>query len=202
MVHDGALGLHGLSVDALRQEPGGTALLPTTEPGGFLDRVTAAGTLDGAPEMLAPARARAVSLFDELLAEPPDQLKLITRRTSHTLNSAMQNVRRLKDTGAADNPLYVAPDDAGRLGLHDGDRVRIANRFGAIEAAVRVDDTLRSGVVAMTHGFGNAGLTGMAVAAAYPGVNVNALAPHGPGTIDPVSGMSHLTGIAVEVTPV
>lgn len=202
MVHDGALAAHGLSVEALRQTPDGTALLPPTEPGGFLDRVTADGTLDGAPEMLAVARERAVAQFDELLAEPADQLKLITRRTSHTLNSAMQNVRRLKDSGAADNPLYVGPDDADRLDLRDGDRVRIANRFGTIEAAVRIDDTLRSGVVAMTHGFGNAGLTGMAVAAAFPGVNVNALAPHGPGTIDPVSGMSHLTGIPVEVTPV
>ncbi len=202
MVHDGALGAHGLSVEAVRQEPGGTVLLAPTEPGGFLDRATPHGTIDGAPEMLAIARERAAALFDELLAEPPDQLKLITRRTSHTLNSAMQNVRRLKDTGAADNPLYVGPDDAGRLGLHDGDRVRIANRFGEIEAAVRINDTLRAGVVAMTHGFGNAGVTGMAVAAAFPGVNVNALAPHGPGTIDPVSGMSQLTGIPVEVVRV
>ena len=35
-----------------------------------------------------------------------------------------------------------------------------------------------------------------------PGVNVNALAPHGPGTFDPVSNMAQVTGIAVEVEPV
>ncbi|CAB4543007.1 unannotated protein [freshwater metagenome] len=34
----------------------------------------------------------------------------------------------------------------------------------------------------------------------YPGVNVNALAPVGPGSFDPVSTMSQLTGIPVEVT--
>ena len=51
----------------------------------------------------------------------------------------------------------------------------------------------------MSHGFGNERTPGMLVAQAYPGVNVNALSPSGAGSFDPVSAMSHLTGIAVEV---
>ncbi len=199
LVHDTALAEHGLSMEALRQAPGGVAVLPVSEPGGLLDRSTPNGTFSGAPEMLVDAWTRAETIFEELAAEDPLQLKLISRRTSHTLNSAMQNVRRLKQTGAADNPLYVSPGDAERLALADGVRVRISNRYGSIDAPVRVDSTLREGVVAMTHGFGNAGTTGMPVAREFPGVNVNALAPHGPGSFDPVSSMSHLTGIAVDV---
>ena len=54
----------------------------------------------------------------------------------------------------------------------------------------------------MTHGYGNADTTGMRRSRERPGVNVNALAPHGPGTFDPVSNMAQVTGIAVEVEPV
>jgi anaerobic selenocysteine-containing dehydrogenase len=202
MLYDGSLAEHGLSMAALRASDDGVAVLAPTEPGGFLQRMTPDGTLDGAPAMLGPARERAVTLFDELAAEPDDQLKLITRRTSHTINSALQNVERLKKGAGADNPLWLSPADAERLGVAEGARVRVWNRFGEVEADARLDDTLRPGVVAMTHGFGNAATSGQPVARAHPGVNVNALSPVGPGTFDPVSTMSHLTGIPVEVAPI
>jgi hypothetical protein len=54
----------------------------------------------------------------------------------------------------------------------------------------------------MTHGFGNAATSGMPVAQRFPGVNVNALSPTGPGSFDPTSTMSQLTGIPVEVEAV
>jgi anaerobic selenocysteine-containing dehydrogenase len=138
-------------------------------------------------------------MFGALVDESPDQLRLITRRTSHTINTAMQNVERLKRGAGADNPLYLAPEDATRLGIADGARVRVSNEYGVIEANAKIDATLRTGAVAMTHGFGNARTAGQPVAQKYPGVNVNALAPIGPGSFDPVSTMSHLTGIPVEV---
>ena len=62
-----------------------------------------------------------------------------------------------------------------------------------------LDEKLREGVVAMTHGFGNAGTSGMPIAQSMPGVNVNVLSPTGPGSFDPLGGMSWLTGIQVEV---
>ena len=202
MLYDGSLADHGLSMAALRASDDGVAVLPPTDPGGFLDRTTADGTLDGAPAMLEPARQRALAQFEELLAEPEHQLKLITRRTSHTINSAMQNVERLKKGLGADNPLFLSPVDADRLAVTDGSRVRISNSFGTIEANAQIDDTLRPGVVAMTHGFGNARTVGQPVAQRFPGVNVNALSPVGPGTFDPVSTMSQLTGIPVEVAAI
>lgn len=198
-INDGALARHGLSLDALRQRADGIALLEQVPPGSFLDTMRPDGLLDGDPPMLRMARARAVEQFDELRAEPVTTLKLITRRTAHTINSALQNVEGLKAKGASDNPLYVSPPDADRLSLTDGDRVRISNHWGNVESTVVVDDTLRDGVVAMTHGFGNARTSGMPHAQRHPGVNVNALAPVGPGSFDPVSTMSQLTGIPVEV---
>ena len=93
------------------------------------------------------------------------------------------------------------PDDGRRLGLAPGDRVAVGNAYGNLEAGVRFDPRLRPGVVGMTHGFGNAATSGMRGAQARAGVNVNVLAPHGPGTFDPVSCMSQVTGIAVDVRP-
>lgn len=199
MLYDGPLAEHGLSMAALRSSDRGLALLPPVEPGGFLDRMTPDGTIDGEPEMLEPARARAIDAFDELLREPDERLRLITRRTTRTINTALHNIERLKKSGVADNPLYVSPEDARRLGIETGSAVRVSNDHGAIDAIAVVDPTLRVGVVAMTHGFGNAHTTGQSVARRYPGVNVNALAPVGPGSFDPVSGMSQLTGIPVAV---
>ena len=65
--------------------------------------------------------------------------------------------------------------------------VRVHNGHGSVVTTARLDDTLRPGVVAMTHGLDAA--------------NVNALSPVGPGTFDPVSAMSQLTGIPVSVEP-
>ena len=199
LLYDAGLDEHGLSMAALRATDGGVAVLTPSEPGTFLDRMTADGTLDANPAMLEPARRRAVELFAELAAEPADQLKLITRRTSHTINSAMQNVERLKKGIGADNPLFLSPIDAERLAVVDGAKVGVSNDYGRLEATAKVDPSLRPGVVAMTHGFGNAGTTGMPVAQRFAGVNVNVLTPTGPGTFDPVSTMSQLTGIPVDV---
>ena len=199
-INDGALGRQGLSMAALRELPDGIALLEQVAPGSFLDTMRADGRIEGDPPMLRMAKGRALEQFDELSAEPTGTLKLITRRTSHTINSALQNVEKLKAKGAGDNPLYMSPIDADRFSLVDGTPVRVANRWGAVESTVRIDDTLRDGVVAMTHGFGNADTSGMPHAQSHPGVNVNALAPVGPGSFDPVSTMSQLTGIPVEVT--
>ena len=199
-INDGALGNHGLSLASLRERTDGIALLEPTMPGTFLDRMRPDGMIDGDPPMLRIAKERTVEQFAEALFEPTDSLKLITRRTSHTINSALQNVEKLKAKGAASNPLYMSPADADRRSLTDGTNVRIANLWGSVESTVKIDDTLREGVVAMTHGFGNANTSGMPHAQRYPGANVNALAPVGPGSFDPVSTMSQLTGIPVEVT--
>jgi anaerobic selenocysteine-containing dehydrogenase len=93
----------------------------------------------------------------------------------------------------------MSPGDAERLGLAEGARVVCRSAHGAVQATLALDADLMPGVVAMTHGWGNA-RTGMSVAKAHPGVNANALLPTGVGSFEPLSNQAHMTGIAVEVS--
>ena len=197
LLFDGALAPGGTSIDTLR-DAGGVLPLPEPGAGGSLGRRGVDEVIVAVPDGFRSTLARGHALFDELRSEPVDQFKLITRRTRNTINSTLHNL----PTAAPDdepNPLWMNPDDAQRLGVAAGERVAVAKAYGAIEAGVRFDPRLRTGVVAMTHGFGNAATTGMPGAQRHAGVNVNVLAPHGPGTFDPVSCMSQVTGIPVDV---
>src|SRR5262249_39957147 len=97
--------------------------------------------------------------------------------------------------------LYVHPDDAAERGLADGDKARLSNAHGALELEISIDSGLMRGVVALTHGWGNRGSTGMSVAARTPGVNANVLLPVGPGSFEPLSSQAFMTGIPVDLAP-
>jgi len=198
---NGRLGETGHSVAALRELPGHVAVLPEAPHGGFLARVAGeAGRFDACPESLQATFPRADVIFDDLAGEGGEGLKLITRRTHTMLNSAFQNVKALRDMrGAKTNPLYMNPRDALERGLSEGQFVTVRSSSGKLRAELALDDQLREGVVAMSHGFGNDKASGMPVAQSMPGVNVNELSPTGEGSFDPVGGMGHLTGIRVEV---
>lgn len=199
-VWDGRLGEHGHSIAALREAPGHLVRIPHPEPGHFLGDLRGESDFDCCPPMLQDMLDRAEPIFTSLVEEDGGTLKLITRRTNTMLNSGFQNVKALRDMqGAATNPLYMHPRDALERGLRDGQRVVVRNDQGEVQTELALDEKLREGVVAMTHGFGNAGTSGMPVAQSMPGVNVNVLSPVGPGSFDPLGGMSWLTGIQVEV---
>jgi formate dehydrogenase len=199
---DGRLGETGHSIAELREAEGHVIVLPEAEPGGFVERVAAGGRFDCCPAPLEATLARAEPVFDELVRESGKGLKLITRRTNYMLNSSFQNVKALRETrGGRTNPLFMNPDDALDRGLADGQWVIVRNGNGEVRAELELEPDLCPGVVAMSHGFGNAGTSGMPVAQSLPGVNVNILSPTGAGSFDPVGGMGHLTGIPVEVEP-
>jgi anaerobic selenocysteine-containing dehydrogenase len=199
-VWNGRLGETGHSIASLRAAPGHVALLSEAAHGGFLGRVTGGGRFDACPPELRETLSRAEAIFADLAAEPGARLKLITRRTHTMLNSGFQNVMALREMrGARTNPLYMNPRDALARGLVEGQTVLVHNAHGELRAELALDAHLREGVVAMSHGFGNERTSGMPVAQAMPGVNVNALSPTGPGSFDPVGGMGQLTGIPVEV---
>jgi anaerobic selenocysteine-containing dehydrogenase len=54
------------------------------------------------------------------------------------------------------NYVFMHPDDVARLGLRDGQTVRLRSAAGEIELPVQVDADLMPGVVAATHGWGHA----------------------------------------------
>jgi anaerobic selenocysteine-containing dehydrogenase len=190
----------GHSLEELRANPHGL-VLPDLEPGRFFDEwlQTSDKRVDCCPPLFAEALGRCEAICRELEREPADQLKLITRRDAWMHNSWYHNVARLKRPGHLENPLFMSPGDAERLGLAEGARVVCRSAHGAVRATLALDADLMPGVVAMTHGWGNA-RTGMSVAKAHPGVNANALLPTGVGSFEPLSNQAHMTGIAVEVS--
>ncbi len=155
--------------------------------------------MDCCPTVFAPALVRMADIFDELAAEPPGQLKLISKREARMMNSWLANLPRLKTKTNATNHLYMHPADAAARGLADGARVLVRNAHGAVEVPLRLSDELLPGVVAMPHGWGQALTTGMRVAQRTPGANCNRLLPTGPGSFEPLSGQAHMTGVPVEV---
>lgn len=193
----------GLSLAQLKGAPRQTVRLAGLAPGRFFDEFiqTEDKRVDCCPPLFARALARAHAIFEELQREPVEQLKLINLRTIFMQNSWFHNVEKLKGDKRSHNPLHIAPHDALRLGVRDGDAVCVESKWGRIDAIVAVDDTLRPGVVAMTHGWGHQRSAGLRVARKYPGVNVNAILPSGPGSYEPLSNQAHMTGVPVRVVP-
>jgi anaerobic selenocysteine-containing dehydrogenase len=97
--------------------------------------------------------------------------------------------------------VHVHPDDAGRLGLADGERARVSSRTGAIELPVEVTDAVMPGVVSIPHGWGHdePGIA-MSVASEHAGANSNVLADE--QLFDVPSGNAVLNGIPVALAPV
>ncbi len=75
----------------------------------------------------------------------------------------------------------------------------VSTDVATVRLPVKLLDDLMPGTVALPHGWGHQHATGLSVASRTSGVNVNLLAASGPDHVDPASGMSHLTGLPVEV---
>ncbi len=116
-------------------------------------------------------------------AEYPFQLT--TGRRLDSYNTGVQ-------TGGYTSPLRrgesldLSPEDATRLGLLDGDAVRITSRRGSVVAPARIDPSLRPGLVFMTLHFQDE-------------VQTNVLTVD---YTDPKSGTAEFKACAVKVEPV
>ncbi|MFI5316799.1 MAG: molybdopterin-dependent oxidoreductase [Myxococcota bacterium] len=199
---DHMLHARGHSLDALRAGERPLVFEPLTPGRFFAEQVqTPDGKVDCCPRAFGDALARAERICAELEAEGVTRLKLITRRDPYMHNSWYANVPAMKRGDRDRNRLYVHPDDARARSLADGAKARIWNEHGALELELAYDAGLMPGVVALTHGWGNRGSTGMSVAARTPGVNANALLPIGPESFEPLSSQAFMTGIPVELAP-
>jgi anaerobic selenocysteine-containing dehydrogenase len=140
---------------------------------------------------------KAVATLDSTLfaGMPDDQILLIGRRHLRSNNSWMHNYRRLVK-GKDRCQLYVHPTDVARLGLTDGQKVRLRSRTGAIEVNFVATDEVMPGVVSLPHGWGH-GRKGirMATASEFAGVSINDVTDE--TLIDRVSGNAALNGVPV-----
>jgi predicted molibdopterin-dependent oxidoreductase YjgC len=130
--------------------------------------------------------------FSIVLHDPPVEMPdsdypflLTTGRRLDSYNTGVQ-------TGGYTSPLRrpetldISPEDAARLGLEDGDLVRVSSRRGSVMAPARLDTALRPGLVFMTLHFQDE-------------VRVNQLTLD---VSDPKSGTSEFKACAVQVEPV
>lgn len=156
-------------------------------------------TVSGKVELLPRPIVDDLPRLRTALRERPDGLVLIGRRHLRSNNSWLHNIPAL--TGGTNRcTLHIHPDDADRLGITDGDPVRIKGAGGEVTAPAEVTDVVRRGVVSLPHGWGHDRPgTRMSHAALDPGVNVNQLLDG--SLLDPLSGNAVLNGIPVELGP-
>jgi formate dehydrogenase len=123
--------------------------------------------------------------------------QLIGRRDLRSNNSWLRNVPKLM-RGDRDRRLRIHPDDAGRLGIVDGEMVRVRSRVGAVESEVKVTDELMPGVISLPHGWSDGVETHRRVVAELGrGPNTNELIDQ--RVIEPLAGMAWLNGFPVTV---
>ncbi|RZU11730.1 molybdopterin oxidoreductase family protein [Streptomyces sp. BK239] len=185
----------GLSLARLLDHPHGIDLGPL-RPRLPQPLKTAGGRIELLPAPIAGdlPRLRAAA------AERPTGLLLVGRRHLRSNNSWMHNVPAL--TGGTNRcTLHLHPEDAERLGVRDGDPVRVKGAGGEVTAPAEVTDAVRTGVVSLPHGWGHDRPgTRLSHASTDPGVNVNQLLDG--SLLDPLSGNAVLNGVPVEVAPV
>jgi predicted molibdopterin-dependent oxidoreductase YjgC len=127
--------------------------------------------------------------FSVVIDDPPTDtlsvefpLRLTTGRRLDSYNTGVQS-------GAFASPLRfgetvdVSPEDGRRLNILDGEIVSVASRRGTIQAPVRIDQSLRPGLVFMTYHFPEQ-------------VDVNTLTIE---SIDPKSGTAEFKASAVRI---
>ncbi|MBC2639477.1 MULTISPECIES: molybdopterin-dependent oxidoreductase [unclassified Rhodococcus (in: high G+C Gram-positive bacteria)] len=152
------------------------------------------GRVDLMPEMITADLPR---LRATMTRAAPDLL-LINRRQRRGMNSWLHNALPQPDGGQC--ALLIGPHDAAERGLVGGDRVAVTSKVTTVTAELRIDDTLRPGVVSMPHGWGHDG-PGLRTSrsASVPGSNYNAL-------VDDTTDLEALTaspifnGVPVTVT--
>jgi anaerobic selenocysteine-containing dehydrogenase len=83
----------------------------------------------------------------------PLDLRLVSRRIQQAINSSGRSLKGLRKRPY--NPAFLHPDDMARLGLQAEDLVEIRSARAAVVGIAQPDDTVRPGVLSMTHGFGD-----------------------------------------------
>jgi anaerobic selenocysteine-containing dehydrogenase len=200
------LGPSGVSLEALRENPGGVRMPVRTQYRKFAERQEGGGPPQG---FATPTRK--IELYSETLLEqgyPPlpeyeeplvgpvtrpdlaERFPLILTCAKHTLfcetqHRALPSLRR----HAPDPEVELHPAAAAERGIAPGDWVRIETPSGSVRARARINDTLAANVVCGQHGWWQAcpdlGLPGYDAFSAQ-GANFNLLI--GNEATDPISG--------------
>jgi formate dehydrogenase major subunit len=80
---------------------------------------------------------------------PDYPIRLTTGRRLDAYNTGVQSAGYTSPLRRGES-LDLSPEDIERLGVREGERVRVVSRRGVVEVAVRADETLRPGLAFMT----------------------------------------------------
>lgn len=148
-------------------------------------------------DVLADVQAfLATSSTAEMVADKPAfGFRLIARRMREVSNTSCRDFPTAR-ARTPYNPLSVHPDDLARLGLSDGESAEIVSAHGRIPAIVKLDATLKPGVVSMTHGFG--GMPGDKINYMERGASISQLLSldH---DCEPLQAMPLMSGVPVRI---
>jgi anaerobic selenocysteine-containing dehydrogenase len=120
--------------------------------------------------------------------------RLISRRLKHVLNSLGREIPGLARVGTT-NAAYMNLDDMKELDITDGDLVRITSPSGRVVGVAEGSDTIKRGVISMSHSWGGA-TTDEDVR--NQGTPTNRLCTVDSG-YDPINGMAIQSAIPVAV---
>lgn len=187
------------SLGYLRKHPEGVPL-PPPEPNSFLGKrvLTEEGKVNLAPSKILQLADTLEKRFREEM-ELQKSMKMVNKRETLTHNSYFQNAPSFVAGEKKSNYLYIHPRDAASRDLRQGDRAEISTDVGSIVLPVKITEEMSPGAVAAPWGWGHSKAKGLSTAGKTEGANINVLTPSGPGAVDPVSGMAHLTAFPVEV---
>ena len=128
-----------------------------------------------------------------------DTLTLIGRRSRKSHNSWMHNNPQIKQP--ISNSANINPEDAARMSLVSGDRVKVSSDYGAIELPLLITADIMPGVIAVPHGWGH-NATSNQQSRRLAGENINDVIPGGAEHMEPVSGQAILLTHRVSVEKV
>ncbi|CAB4970313.1 MAG: molybdopterin-dependent oxidoreductase [Actinobacteria bacterium] len=123
--------------------------------------------------------------------------RLISRRLKHVLNSLGREIPGLARVGTT-NAAYMNPLDMRDLSLSDGELVRITSPSGEVVGVAEGSDTIKRGVISMSHSWGGS-ITDEDVR--LHGTPTNRLCTVESGR-DPINGMAIQSAIPIAVTKV
>jgi len=151
---------------------------------------------------LAPAKF--VARLSGVLANPPQvseqfPLMLISGgRRLATFNTWTKNMPSLNGK-IKENYAVMNRDDALKLGISDGEKIRISSKVHSTEIKVSTKEEIRQGVVMVHQFWGHHYNSGQSLARKNPGINVNLL--HDDQVRDYFTGMPVFNGTPCRVTP-
>ena len=124
--------------------------------------------------------------------------KLVSRRTKTRFNSTGGHLTALKAKRTT-NPAHIHPDDMAKIGLSEGQLVRITSLVGSIIGVAEASPGIRQGIISMAHAYGDVGSGPDSVR--DQGVSTNRLVSE-TASYDPITGQSLQSAIPIKVSAV